>query len=315
MLLKRTALILSLFTLGCGIQTNVGHPGEYTSLPEAEFADTTLYPMDHFILVEEDALSGQTFVYLFSGDLSSAGIGIESLDRIALRYGRYSIAFRYPRSFFLEQPIESTGETIPVTEVYNTVTNLQPLEIDDHLFLSGAYPVLRTTSMDVKAWFGSYTTNEVNEAVSIELGNQTIVLQSPMGLPTFTITPEEDRIEMLSGALTGLDYKVMELYQTGTAIADQTPREFTVATILPPSEDYYASHLLIEDAYGKSCWSTEKSLKLRITQIARRYYQENGQAWGIVYRKINSRNLAPDDWIPTFNEENTETSGYCEDYN
>ena len=88
----------------------------------------------------------------------------------------------------------------------------------------------------------------------------------------------------------------------------------TVATVLSATEDYYASHPLIEDAYGKSCWSTDKSLKLRITQIARRYYLEKDQSWGIIYRKINSRNLAPDDWIPTFNEDNIETASYCEDY-
>ena len=74
-------------------------------------------------------------------------------------------------------------------------------------------------------------------------------------------------------------------------------------------------YLLIEDAFGKGCWSTEKSLKLRITQIARRYYDEKDQEpWGMIYRKINSRNLAPDDWIPTLNVENIETASYCEGY-
>ena len=68
-------LTLGLLLVGCGIQTNVDHPGQYTSLPEAEVADTTLYPMDHFVVMEEDALSGKTFIYAFSGDLSGAGIG------------------------------------------------------------------------------------------------------------------------------------------------------------------------------------------------------------------------------------------------
>ena len=169
--------------------------------------------------------------------------------------------------------------------------------------------------MDVQAWFGTYTTNEVSGPVTFDLGTETITLQSPLGLPTFTITPEDERIAMSSGSLTGLDYRMMELYQTGTSIEDGTPREFTVATSLAPEDEYFASHLLIEDAFGKGCWSTEKSLKLRITQVARRYYNSKSEPWAVIYRKINSRNLAPDDWLPTFNIENTETSSYCDGYN
>ena len=315
MYIQRASLILCFLAIGCGIQTNVGHPGEYTSLPEAEVADTNLYPMKHFILVEEDALSGKTFIYAFSGDLSGAGIGIESLERIALRHGRYSIAFRYPRSFFLEQTIESTGSPISVMSSEDTVAGLQPLEVDDHLYLSGAYPVLRTTSMNVQAWFGSYTTNEVDGPISFILGEETITLNSPLGLPSFTITPEEDRITMSSGTLSGLDYRVMELYQTGASLEDGSPREFTVATSLAPDTEYLATHLLIEDAFGKSCWTTEKSLKLRITQIARRYYEKKDEPWAVIYRKINGRNLAPDDWLPTLNQDNVETADYCESYN
>ena len=75
-------LIIALFLLSCGIQTSVNQPGQYTSLPEAEVADTNIYPMKHLVVVEDDALSGKTFIYAFSGDLSGAGVGIESLDRI-----------------------------------------------------------------------------------------------------------------------------------------------------------------------------------------------------------------------------------------
>ena len=77
-----TLMFFTFFLASCGIQTNVMHSGQYNALPESEVADTGLYPMKHFILVEEDGLSGKTFVYLFSGDLAAAGIGIEDLDRI-----------------------------------------------------------------------------------------------------------------------------------------------------------------------------------------------------------------------------------------
>ena len=135
--------------------------------------------MKHLVVVEDDALSGKTFIYAFSGDLSGAGVGIESLDRISLRYGRYSIAFRYPRSFFLSQPIESDGISIPVNSGDALVANLQPLEDDDDLSLSGAYPILRTTSMDVQAWFGTYNTNEVEGPIEFKLGAETITIDSP----------------------------------------------------------------------------------------------------------------------------------------
>jgi len=300
--------------LSCGIQTDVGHSGQYTSLPESEVADTNLYPMKHLVLVEEDALSGKTFIYLFSGNLSEAGIGIEDLQRVALRFGRYNIAFRYPRSFFLEQTIESTGKRLELINADSAVGELQPLEEDDHLYLSGAFPILRTLNMDVQAWFGTYQSNEVSGPVTLTLGEDTLEIHSPLNLPTFTVTPEEDRINIDTGALSGLDYRVMDLFQTGSSIEDGTPREFTVATSLGPHDEYFASHLLLQDAFGKSCWSIEKSLKLRITQVARRYVEDSTNPWGIIYRRINTRNIAPDDWQSIIDTSTLEMASYCESY-
>jgi hypothetical protein len=309
-----TLMLFALCLASCGIQTNVMHSGQYNALPESEVADTGLYPMKHFVLVEEDGLSGKTFVYLFSGDLAEAGIGIEDLDRIALRYGKYNIAFRYPRSFFLEQTIESSGPSIPLLSGELAVGQLKPLEEDDDFYLSGAYTVLTTTSMDVLGWFGTYVNNEVDGPLTLQIGEDTLTINSPLELPIFTITTEEDRINMATGELTGLDYRIMDIFQSGTSIEDGSPREFTVATSLSPEADYFASHLLLEDAFGKSCWSMEKSLKLRITQVARRYHDNAGNPWGIIYRKINSRNLAPNDWQPNLNLDNVETEEYCATY-
>ena len=309
-----TLMLFAFFLASCGIQTNVMHSGQYNALPESEVADTGLYPMKHFILVEEDGLSGKTFVYLFSGDLAAAGIGIEDLDRIALRHGRYNIAFRYPRSLFLEQTIESSGPAIEMLSGGLAVGQLTPLEEEDDFFASGAYTVLRTTSLDVLGWFGTFTNSEVDGPVTLQIGDDTLEINSPLAQPTFSVTTEEDRISMGTGELSGLDYRIMDIFQAGTAIEDGSPREFTVATSLSPDADYFASHLLLEDAYGKACWKMEKSLKLRITQVARRYHDKTENPWGVVYRRVNARIVDPDDWRPTLNLENVVTEDYCASY-
>ena len=46
---------------------------------------------------------------------------------------------------------------------------------------------------------------------------------------------------MDSGSLTGLDYRIMDLYQTGTSIENALPLEFTVATVLAPEDEYFVS--------------------------------------------------------------------------
>ena len=309
-----TLIPIAICLSSCGIQTDVMHSGQYNALPESEVADTGLYPMKHFLLVEEDGLSGKTLIYLFSGDLASAGIGIEDLDRVSLRHGAYNIAFRYPRSFFSEQAIESSGPAIDLQSGDISVGQLKPLEEDDDFFLSGAYTVLRTTSLDVRGWFGTFVNNEVDGPVTLQIGDDTLEINSPLQLPVFSITTEEDRINMNTGELAGIDYRTMDIFQVGSAIADGSPREFTVVTSLSPDADYFASHLLLEDAFGKSCWTMEKSLKLRVTQVARRYHDNGGNPWGIIYRRINARIIDADDWKPTLNLNNVETADYCVDY-
>ena len=156
----------------------------------------------------------------------------------------------------LEQTIESSGPSIELLSGGLAVGQLKPLEEEDDLFASGAYTVLRTTSLDVLGWFGTFTNSEVDGPVTLQIGDDTLEINSPLAQPTFSVTTEEDRISMGTGALSGLDYRIMDIFQAGTAIEDGSPREFTVATSLNPDADYFASHLLLEDAYGKACWKS-----------------------------------------------------------
>lgn len=298
----------------CGLQSDVDHYGEYRYMNGTDVTDTVLYPMDHFVLVEEDALSGRTLVYLFSGELGQAGIGLQDLSRVAARFGGYRVSFRYPRSFYLAQPIESEGPAIQLISLDQEVGTLSPLRADEHLYLSGAFPILRSVNVGVSAWFGTFTNNEVEAMVEFEIAGQTIELDSPLGVPAFEVVPQEERITLNTGSLPQADYRIMDLFQTGSFKEDASPREFTVETWLDSDTDYYASHGLLQDAYEKACWSTEKSLKLRITQVAQQYVSRAGESWGIVYRRIHSRNVAPNDWLPLIDPGSPHVAAYCSNY-
>src|SRR5690606_40014645 len=85
--------ITTCFALSCELGADVAHRGAYGFLPSAAVPDTTLRPLRHLLVVEEDPASERTLLYYFEGELGRAGIGLESLPRLARRHGRSAVRF------------------------------------------------------------------------------------------------------------------------------------------------------------------------------------------------------------------------------
>lgn len=91
----------------------VNHVGSYVFLPNAPVSDTDPLPLEHFLVIEQDGLSGESLFYYFEGRLGAAGIGLSSLERIRAYYGQFRLRFEYPLARYTSPPAQAgtAGET------------------------------------------------------------------------------------------------------------------------------------------------------------------------------------------------------------
>ena len=98
--MDRAAAWLIAAFYACGPESGVGQDGEYTFVSTAPVVDSTPYPLHDLVQVEQDDDRGVALVYLFSGELGQAGLGLPDLRRVARQFGRFQMAFDTPRSNF-----------------------------------------------------------------------------------------------------------------------------------------------------------------------------------------------------------------------
>ena len=80
-----TAILFGI-SVSCGLQSSSEHAGGYSFSSSSDVVDSSLYPLSHLIIVEENGLTNQTLVYLFSGQLAGANLGFEDFNNLVDRW-------------------------------------------------------------------------------------------------------------------------------------------------------------------------------------------------------------------------------------
>jgi hypothetical protein len=262
---------LVLLGTGCGLDNGVGQQGQYTFLTDAPVVDSVLYSLEHLMIVEQDQNEQQALVYLFSGELGKAGLGVADLRRIAQAHGRFKMAFDPPRSRYAQAELTGTGTPLMLRVGGSDSVALVGLN-DADLVKSGASRWLGSVSSDdygVRAYFAVVEYAEPLPALAVELDDGTIEFAPQVAASEPTVTESEDGLTLAHDA-AGADYVLLELWQ---AIASQEmpelPIEAAVRMSLAPGVPVLASGALLTDAAGQGCWSLEVPIAYRITQVAR----------------------------------------------
>ncbi len=316
---KRIVIITTLLslTISCGIQSNSDHRGSYIFSSAAETVDTGRYPIDHLIIVDEDGRSGLTLIYLFSGDLAGANVGVRDLRHIASQFGPpASIEFQLPLAFFTGQPIEEAGRSIGLSSGETSIGTMIQLN-DDGLFQSGASRWLRSTSQGVATYFTYFESAQWSGPLNLD------------GFTDLAISPRFGEVSNLSAArdtsddnTDGLvvswetqevsDYVTVELLQTVTDIETEVPVEVSIATSMVDASPYQASPELIAEAHEKCCWATTHSLWARLTQIGRFYSEPGGNNIMVVHRRSTLASIESADWTDHITSD--AQPSYCDAY-
>jgi hypothetical protein len=224
------------------------------------------------------------------------------------------------------------------------------VEVDDELLAElGVTRWLRTldsADYDVRVFVGVRDTRSTLRSIELdgrvhELGGQ--LAPALEAAPGVRSEPEdEDTLQFefspLDGPLEGPDYVQLDLLQFIERIDDgdldggvdedagveplpdgglaEPPerdiREAMVRTTLTPDGSYVASFELLQDAFGQGCWSLERPLSVRVTQIARDYVERPGRDLAIIQRRAERGELPDTSWKAAIEE--PEAASYCDSY-
>jgi len=333
----RTTAALALLGLGltlgpaldaCSLGGDVGQDGEYVFLPGSHVVDTAAYPLEHLLVVEDDGETGRAYVYLFSGQLGRAGIGLPDVRRTAAQSQGFQMAFDTPRARYADAPVPSRGAplTLHMGEQSFELARLD----DDGLTQSGARRWLGTTTsdeIDVRAYFGVLRHGAPLAEMVIELGDDELrfVPELTPSTPRATIADEALHVAFLAddrGELEPLraDSLVVDLWQALTPVGSgdddagvpAAETEAIVRLTVATDGEYAAGGALITDAAGKGCWSADEPLAVRVDQVFRRYVPRGGGDLAIIHHRFDGTTLTAAQWGPLLSEPKPAT--YCEGY-
>jgi hypothetical protein len=266
------SFLFTLLGVACGLDNSVGQQGQYTFLPQAPVVDSVLYPLEHLMIVEQDQSQRLALVYLFSGELASAGLGVADLRRVAQAHGRFQMAFDPPRSRYAQAELSGDGAPLVLHVGASDSVPLVGLG-DDDLVKSGASRWLGSVSSDdydVRAYFAAVEYEQELPALAIELDEGAIEFAPQVAASEPTVTEADGGLMLAYGGAAGADYVLLELWQ---AIANhetpELPIEAAVRISLAPGIPVLASGAALTDAAGQGCWSLEAPIAFRVTQVAR----------------------------------------------
>jgi hypothetical protein len=310
----QVALLCALLASGCSFDNRVGADGEYAFLPNASTDDLAPYPLQHLLIVEDDAETNRAFVYLFAGELQKAALGLPDLRRIALGYGGFAMAFDPPRSRYLDELVEARGEPLMLTPDGGDPVPLVRLD-DTGLGQSGASRWLSSVSSDdydVRAYFAAIERDGAFPAFAIEDGKTEIAFEPQLEEPELDVTIEDDTLTLDYGKAEHADSLTFDLWQRIAAKKEpHSEVEAAVRTLLPPGGVYGANAALVTDAAGKGCWSADRPLGVRVAQLARHYTSKN-DGLATVHVKLDATYLDPEEWTPLLAK--PKPADYCKDY-
>jgi hypothetical protein len=307
---------LALAASACSEGHEIGNDGQYVFLPAANVDDLAPYPLEHLLIVEDDAETRRAYVYLFAGELGKAALGLPDLRRIAQRYGRYEMAFDPPRARYADEPIESRGAALPLELNGGEEIELARLDFAG-LTQSGATRWLSSVSSGeyhVRAYFAVIERAADGElgAFTIADGDTELAFDPQLKTPELDVQIADDLLMLDYGELPRADSLTIDLWQQIEAREEpHTPVEAEVRTLLPPGAAYAAGPRLVTDAAGQGCWSEEQPLGVRVAQLARRYDDEGGGS-ATIHLKLDAIWLEPEVWTELLDEPTA--AAYCEDY-
>jgi hypothetical protein len=317
--LQRTLAAVSVVgavLVGCNPGHEVGNDGEYTFLPGADIDDLAPYPLEHLLIVEDDAETERAYVYLFAGELGKAALGLPDLRRIALQYGRYEMAFDPPRARYADQRVAGRGAPLRLELDGGDEVELVRLT-DAGLGPSGAARWLSSVASgdyDVRAYFAMIQRADGAElsAFSIADGETELAFEPKLITPELDVRLEDDLLMLDYGELPRADSLTIDLWQQIRAKAEpHTAVEAEVRTLLPPGAQYAAGTTLVTDAAGQGCWSEEQPLGVRVAQLARRYEDAHGGS-ATIHLKLDATWLEPETWTALLAE--PKRADYCKNY-
>ncbi len=351
MMLRRAILALCLAAAvvgACALDAEVDQDGEYAFFPSASPVDTDARPLSDLLIIEQDASAGVALVTLLRGELPAAGIGFEDLRSIAARHGPFQMVFDTPQ----ERRVERARELLEDDELERVTLELDGeewalMELDgDSLSDVGATRWLRTLSsndFDVRAYAGVVELDGSLRELELEgaehaLGARLSALLD--GDTAVELEEDEERVRIDYAAAAGSDYQRLDLLQpierlAGDASLDggiedddagvellpdggvpEPPepdiREAIVRNTLPPDAPFEVSFALLTDAFGQGCWSLERPLRFRVTQVARDYVSRPGGDLAVIHHHTERFELPDEGWKAAIGE--AEPASYCESY-
>jgi hypothetical protein len=305
-------LALALTCAACGFGRDVGQSAGYEIIPNTHVTDTALYPLSSLLLIEHDLRLEQTRLYLFTGDLRGADLGLEDLRRVALRFSSFAMAFDSPIARVQVDadadldagvagdedagPIVSHGTALMALVGARTVPLVR---LDDTgLFRSYASRYLTSVSSpdyDVAAYFGVTDAPATLPQVSIP----SLGMRFTPNLASAELKLVQN--EMLLGLTytSAADYLTFELVQEKRRASDGSEVDALVRTLLAPGIPYGLSARLVNDVAGQGCWSSDRPIEARVHQVVRSYQLRAPRAPGdsaVSYERIEKLEIAPPRW-------------------
>jgi hypothetical protein len=301
---------------GCGLDPGVGQPGQYSFVPGAPVVDSTPYPLEHLMVVEEDSASGLALIYLFAGELAAAGLGLQDLRRVALGHLRFQMAFDRPRSRFAQEALADSagGMRLRVGDADETVL----VALDDRgLVQSGASRWLSSVTSDdyaVRAYFAAVEYQGPAPALAVEFESADIGPRTQLPALELTVeTGDDGELTLHHGSAEGADYVILELGQPITG--KQTPRQpldalarMTLARGTPLA----IGAALLDGLAAQGCWSAERPLQLRVTQVARDYLAQPRGGAAVIHQREDAMAIEPEVWAAR--GASVEPAAYCADF-
>ena len=320
-----TLLLLGLCH-GCGLDNDVGKSGEYTFIGGPEIVDTAAYPLRYLLMIEDDTATQLAYVYLFTGGLGDAGLGLSDLRRLAARFGGFRMAFELPLRRYAGASIASRGLPRPL-RVGDLEHELVQLD-DAGLAASGANRFLRsvaTGDYDVHAYFAAVKYQGELGKLRIGVEDGTLTFDPRLAAGGLEVTVKDDSLRLEHAKLPDADYVRFEVLQPITEIASLGDAdagaegsavalevEAAVQISLFPTEQLALSAARVTDAAGQGCWSKRRPLMARLGQVARRYVVRKGGDLAVIHQRFDSVTIDAADWTTLLGE--ATPAAYCEGY-
>jgi hypothetical protein len=317
--IKKRTTRLALFaacalSLACDLGGEVGHDGQYGFLQPAGLPSTGARPLERLLVLEADGAADRTLFYFFEGDLGKAGIGVEDLRGIASRFSRFEMRFgRPPESYSL--PDETETEVEIEREALELSVDGEPATLweisSDELVESGASRFAPTLG-DVRAYFGVRPSAADFSALELESTRGTLEYAPELAASRSAIERRGDELRVDYGRLRRPDYVEVDFFQRLLRETDEAELDGSLWISLWPEWPAIAVNAVLASAFSQGCWVADEPLSVRVTQIARSYTTGETSDAAVVFRRLDTAQVAPDEW--TTGLELPELLAYCEGF-